>query len=289
MDNNHKANPTSGQLFIVATPIGHLSDITLRALEILKSVDCIAAEDKRNSVKLLNHFAIHTPMIAYHEHNESSMVEQIKFRLLQGEKVALISDAGTPLINDPGYALVRTLRLEGFQVTPIPGACSPIVAMSVSGLPTDQFTYFGFLPRSGQSREKLLTEIAQSPRTSVILESPKRVIKTVQALQKHCSDDREVCMARELTKLHETIVTLPISRFAHYFESQPLKGEVVLVIAPLTESEEVSDDQIRSCLMRSPFVDLAPSKRAQAVAAHLHIHKSTVYDQLLVLKNEQEE
>ncbi|MDX8407639.1 MAG: 16S rRNA (cytidine(1402)-2'-O)-methyltransferase, partial [Mariprofundaceae bacterium] len=171
-----------GQLFVVATPIGNLSDITYRAVETLKQVDAIGAEDTRTSRKLLQHYGIDTPMFALHEHNESNMTETLLARLLDGENIALISDAGTPLISDPGFRLVQKLRTTDIRVTPIPGASSIITALCASGLPTDHFRFAGFLSRSGKSRKSELALLEASSETTILLESPRRLVHTLKDL-----------------------------------------------------------------------------------------------------------
>ena len=180
MDSQPNRNAVTGQLFVVATPIGNLADISYRAVETLKQVDAIAAEDTRNSARLLAHYGIDTPMFACHEHNEAEMAEQLLARLKQGQDIALISYAGFCLKKNPGFRIVRLLRAAGVRVTPIPGACSPIVALSAAGLPTDRFTFLGFLPRSGAKREDALRQIAHAAHTQVLLESPHRLLDTLR-------------------------------------------------------------------------------------------------------------
>ncbi|MDQ6956610.1 MAG: 16S rRNA (cytidine(1402)-2'-O)-methyltransferase, partial [Mariprofundaceae bacterium] len=195
MDSQDNPIQTSGQLFIVATPIGNLADMTYRAIETLKNVDWIAAEDTRVSGRLLEYYDIKTAMFACHDHNEAKVAERMLERLQAGESGALISDAGTPLINDPGYRLVRKIRQAGLGVVPIPGACSPITALCASGLATDQFTYMGFLARSGRSRTLQLQAVADAVHTCVFLESPKRIVKTLQHLA-GVVGSKEICIGR---------------------------------------------------------------------------------------------
>jgi len=201
MESQPKHQTPTGQLFVVATPIGNLGDITYRAVETLKNVDLIAAEDTRTSRKLLQHCGISTPMIAVHEHNEEYAAGKLLQRLQQGESIALISDAGTPLISDPGYRLVRKLRSEGIRITPIPGASSVLTALCAAGLPTDHFRFEGFLPRSGASRSAAMQRVAESSETNVILESPRRLLSSLKNLQPLLEEGRELVVARELTKL----------------------------------------------------------------------------------------
>jgi len=266
-----------GQLFIVATPIGNLGDMTYRAVQTLRQADVIAVEDTRVSGRLLSHFGINRPMMTCHEHNEEKIAAKIINYLEEGHKVALISDAGTPLINDPGYRLVKRVREAGFDVLPIPGASSPIAALCVSGLPTDQFTYAGFFPRSGKSRSDLVATLEKARHTYLLLESPRRLVKTLETLTKANMAGREICVARELTKLHEEFVSgSPEEVLAHFREHEP-RGEIVLLVGPLTGDIEVSDDDLRDALESEEMKALPPSKRAGVVAKQTGVAKSRVY------------
>lgn len=266
-----------GQLFIVATPIGNLGDITYRAAETLRQADIIAVEDTRVSGRLLSHLGITTAMMTCHEHNEEKVAGKIIRQLEKGEQVALISDAGTPLINDPGYRLVKKVREAGFKVLPIPGASSPIAALSVSGLPTDQFTYAGFFPRSGKNRSELIAALERARHTYVLLESPRRLVKTLEALTKANMAGREVCVARELTKLHEEFVSGSPDEVLAHFQGHEPRGEIVLLIGPVTGAVEISDDDLRAALSSEEMLTLPPSKRAGAVARQTGVPKSRVY------------
>lgn len=272
---NHQSR--EGQLFIVATPIGNLGDITYRAVETLKEADVIAVEDSRVSGRLLAHLGITTPMMICHEHNEEKALAKIIASLEAGKKVALISDAGTPLINDPGYRLVRKVRRAGFRVVPVPGACSPIVALCASGLPTDQFTYAGFFPRSGRSRSELVERLRKAAHTYVLLESPRRLLKTLETLCDAGMAEREVCVARELTKLHESLVCGQLEEvLAHFRENGP-RGEIVLLIAPASATVEATDDELVAALAMDEMQQFSPSKRAGVVAKQFGVPKSRVY------------
>ena len=270
----------AGQLFIVATPIGNLGDITYRAVETLKQVDLIAAEDTRISCRLLAHYGIDTPMISHHEHNEEAASKKILAKINAGTNIALISDAGTPLISDPGYRLVRLLRENDIEVVPIPGPSSPIAALSVSGLPTNSFTFLGFLPRSGQARQNILQQIAQAACTQVLLESPKRLPKTLEDMEKTCGPDREVCMARELTKLHEEVVQGGLRKVRAHIDTGRLRGEIVLIVSP-APARDITDEEIIDCLRRTDSPELPPSARAKKVAKQLGITRSRAYELLL--------
>lgn len=269
-----------GQLFIVATPIGNLGDITYRAVETLKQADTIAVEDTRVSGKLLARFGIDTPMLACHEHNEEQSARKIIARLQEGRSVALISDAGTPLINDPGYRLVRAVRQAGFTIVPIPGASSPIAALCASGMPTDRFTYAGFFPRGGSARDEELSRLQQASHTWLYLESPHRLVRTLQALEEGGMAVREVCVARELTKLHESFVSGSVTEVLAHYREHPPKGEIVLMIAPPSEPAEITDEMIVAELNSEEMLGLPPSKRAGSVARKLKVQKARVYDLL---------
>jgi len=277
MDTQTKHKSKQGKLFIVATPIGHLQDMTFRAVATLKSVQYIAAEDTRTSKKLLDYYAIHTPMMPCHEHNESKAGQKIMAKLAAGEDVALISDAGTPLINDPGYHVVRLLREHDFDIVTIPGACSPIAALAASGLPTDMFTYLGFLPRKGQARIKMLQNIQQAQHTQVFLESPKRILKTLQALQALAAmDERLCCVGRELTKLHEEFIQGSLTDVVQHFTAHAGRGEMVVMLAGAVV-KDLEDEDILSVLKQRQDDGLSASALAKAVALDLQVSRSRVY------------
>ena len=193
-----------GKLYLVATPIGNLEDISARALRLLREAACIAAEDTRTTGKLLAHYGIRTPMLAYHEHNKLVRIEAVLERLAAGD-VALVSDAGTPGLNDPGYELVRAALAAGFEVCPVPGPCAPVAALAASGLPTNSFIYLGYLPRKSAQRKALLAELTRERRTLIALETPHRLMESLEDIQAVLGD-RPLAVARELTKLHEEFV-----------------------------------------------------------------------------------
>jgi len=278
MTSQPKHQSDRGQLFVVATPIGNLSDMTYRAIETLKQVDSIAAEDTRTSRKLLQHYGIDTPMFALHEHNEAAMAETLIPRLQGGENIALISDAGTPLISDPGYRLVQKLRAANIRVVPIPGACSIITALCAAGLPTDHFRYAGFLSRSGKTRSRELAQIADADESTVFLESPRRLLPTLKDLSGVLDESRQICIARELTKLHEEFVNGTVAEVMAHFENAPPRGEIVMLVEPVDRKNEVIDDhQILACLAGASMQALPPSARAKAVAGALNVGKARVY------------
>ncbi len=278
MDSQPNHLTSCGQLFVVATPIGNLADITYRAVETLQSADMIAAEDTRNSRKLLQHYGIGTPMIAVHEHNESAMLNALLSHLHNGKNIALISDAGTPLISDPGYRLVCALVAKGVKIVPIPGCSSVIAALCAAGLPTDHFRFAGFLPRSGKARRMEIGRIAGSDETVVLLESPRRLLATLQDLQPCMAPQRQLTVARELTKLHEEFVRGDAAQLISHFSALPPRGEIVLMVGPAGEDDvEITDQHIIDCLNQPAMQSLPPSARARAVARTLGVSKSQVY------------
>ncbi len=218
-------------LFIVATPIGNLEDITLRALNILKEVDLIAAEDTRHSKKLLTHFKINTAMISYHSHSGQAKVDKIIAHIKAGKKLALISDAGTPGISDPAWTLIQAALNAEIKIVPIPGASAFLTALMACGLPMNQFNYLGFLPAK-KGRHSLFTSLLDANRTSIFYESPHRLLKTLKQLEEILGPDRSIVIARELTKLHETFYRGTTFTLLEQFNKQKPKGEIVILIAP---------------------------------------------------------
>ena len=221
-----------GTLFVVATPIGNLEDITARALRVLREVALIAAEDTRHSRKLLNHFGIKTALISCHEHNEQQRQELLLGRLLAGEQIALISDAGTPAIADPGYRLVRACHAAGVTVTPIPGPSAIITALSAAGEPTDRFVFEGFLPARAAARETTLRAVRDEPRTVVCYEAPHRLLATFKAIATIWGEGRPLVVARELTKLHEELFRGTVAEALAHFGAARIRGELVLILPP---------------------------------------------------------
>ena len=220
---------SKGTLYLCATPIGNLEDMTFRAVRILKEVDVIAAEDTRNSVKLLNHFDIHTPMTSYHEFNKIDKGQYLVKRLLEGENIALITDAGMPGISDPGEELVRMCRDAGVPVTAVPGACACVTALVISGRPTRRFCFEAFLPTDKKERRAVLEELKTETRTSIIYEAPHRLVKTLQELLNELGD-RNITVCKELTKKHETCFETTLKEAVPYYEQNEPRGEYVLVL-----------------------------------------------------------
>lgn len=233
---------TSGKLYVVATPIGNLDDITFRAVRVLKSVDLIAAEDTRHSRRLLSHLEISTPMTSYHEHNESAKATALVERLLGGESIALVSDAGTPGISDPGYRLVRAAQDAGIPVNAVPGPSAAVAALSASGLPTDRFTFHGFFPRKRSDSVRALHEAAAYGGTHVFFESPNRLAGTLSRIAHH-APRAEVFLARELTKLHEENLRGAAQEILDRYQDRTIRGECVLVVYFWPEQGEAAPEE----------------------------------------------
>lgn len=275
----------TASLYIVATPIGNLSDMSARAIEVLKEVAVIAAEDTRHSGHLLQHFSINTPMISVHEHNEQQRCETLLARLQQGESVALISDAGTPLISDPGYRLVSYMREYGMNVIPIPGSCALIAALSASGLPSDRFAFEGFLPPKQGARKQVLENLANESRTIIFYESPRRLQATLTDMLEIFGEQRQVCLAREITKLHETITTKPLTELLAWVSSDHYqqKGECVVLVEGI-QQQVASDDAEVNRILALLLKELPVKKAAAMAASLLDVSKNKAYDMALKLQ-----
>lgn len=276
----------SGILYIVATPIGNLKDITQRAIETLQNVNCIAAEDTRHSKRLLQHLGITKPLVSLHEHNETERANQLIGRLRQGEAIALISDAGTPLISDPGYILVRQVKNAGFRVVPIPGPCAAIVALSAAGLPTDRFVFEGFLPTKPKLRKERLENLQSEARTLVFYEVPHRISDSLQAMKQVLGDDRHIVFVRELTKVFETIKSGTIAEIIDWVtqDNNQQRGEIIVLVAGAKVISSVSgiasSDKILMVLLERTSV-----KQAAEMAAKITGNsKNNLYQRALELK-----
>ena len=232
-----------GTLYVVATPIGNLEDITLRALRVLKEVDVIAAEDTRHTQILLSHYGIHTPLTSYHEHNEKTKARQLMSRLERGEQIALVSDAGTPAISDPGYRLAVEAIRGGIPVIPIPGASALTAVLSAGGLPTDRFVFEGFLPAKKQERRARLRALSSETGTLAIYEAPHRLTETLNDLVEILGD-REIVLAREVSKVHEEFLRGRLTEVAKQVAGREIKGELTLLIGGSRGQSEVSQEQI---------------------------------------------
>ena len=232
----------SGTLYLCATPIGNLEDMTFRCVRILKEVDLIAAEDTRNSIKLLNHFDIHTPMTSYHEYNKIAKAHTLIEHLENGEDIALITDAGTPGISDPGEELVAMCQEAGIAVTAVPGAAACITALTISGLSTRRFAFEAFLPTDKKERQAVLNELTEETRTMIIYEAPHRRVRTLELLLETLGD-RRIRICRELTKKHETVFATTIRAAVNYYKEQEPKGECVLVIEGKSRQEQIAEER----------------------------------------------
>ena len=270
-------------LYIVATPIGNLGDISHRAIAILSTVDLIAAEDTRHSRKLLSQYDIRTPLLSFHEHSDDSRLDKLLERLRSGLSVALISDAGTPLISDPGYRLVRVVREAGIRVTPIPGACAVTAALSVAGLPSDRFTFEGFLPARATARQNTLGALAKERRTMVFYEAPHRVLDTLQAMAQQFGEDRRAVLARELTKTFETILEGSLQALADQVaeDSDQQRGEIVILVhgCPDPRAEDLNAETLRMLAVLSE--ELPPGQAASLVAKISGVSRKVLYQHVL--------
>lgn len=273
-------NSTAGTLYVVATPIGNLDDISARALKILRDVALIAAEDTRHSMRLMQHFGISTPLAACHEHNERDEGSRFLSRLQAGDDVALISDAGTPLISDPGYHLVRQVRAAGIKVVPVPGPCALIAALSAAGLPSDRFIFEGFLPAKAVGRRARLEAVKEESRTLIFYEAPHRILECLEDMELVFGGERVALLARELTKTFETLNGLPLAELRAWVagDSNQQRGECVVLVAgwQAPEGEDaVSADTLR---VLDLLLKEMPLKRAAAVAAEITgVRKNLLY------------
>ncbi|KAA0020880.1 16S rRNA (cytidine(1402)-2'-O)-methyltransferase [Salinicola corii] len=259
-----------GVLYVVATPIGNLEDLSARAGRVLSEVDAIAAEDTRHTQRLLRHLGVERPLISLHEHNEAARVDQLRRRLLDGEQLALVSDAGTPLISDPGFVLVRELRRSGCRVVPIPGPCALVAALSAAGLPTDRFTFEGFLPPKSGARRKRLEAGASREETRVFYESPHRIRDLLDDLASVVGD-RQVVLARELTKTFETLLEGSANELLAIMDADPdqARGEFVVMLAGAPVKEASADDAEGEALLRAMLAEEVAVKSAAAIAVRL--------------------
>ncbi len=276
----------AGELYVVATPIGNLGDMVPRAVDVLHAVDLIAAEDTRHSGRLLQHLGIETPMMAYHDHGDDRQMQRIIDALQAGQKIALISDAGTPLISDPGYKLVREVRLSGLKVIPIPGPCAFIAALSASGLPSDRFSFEGFPPHKSSARIKKFERLAKAPHTLVFYESPHRIVEALADMVGVFGPEREVVMARELTKTYETFLSGSLADVHRMVrdDANQQKGEIVLILHGADEDAINPDNDEQDRVLRL-LLDELPLKQAVALAAKVvGGQKNSLYQRALVLK-----
>ena len=277
--------PSSGTLFVVATPIGNMEDITLRAIRTLKEVDLVAAEDTRHSRKLLSRYEVSTPLVSYHDHNKEKRTPELLKRLKEGTSIALVTDAGTPSISDPGHYIVREAIKQSLPVVPIPGASALIAALSVSGLATDSFVFIGFVPRRSAKRKQWLNQLRDEPRPLILYESPKRLLGLMQDVL-DTMGDRHATIARELTKLHEEILRGPLSHLLKEMSRRdPVKGECTLLVAGCEKKPEIDREALRDRLrLLSQEKDLSLSSMVKEVAKEWDLPRKVVYEEALKLK-----
>jgi 16S rRNA (cytidine1402-2'-O)-methyltransferase len=272
---------TNGTLYVVATPIGNLEDITYRAVRVLGEVDLVAAEDTRHSRKLFARFGIQKPLISYHDHNEQLRQEELLTRLLSGEDIALISDAGTPCIADPGYRLIASCHAAGITVVPIPGPTASITALSAAGVSTERFAFEGYLPQKAKARTDLLKQLNGEQRTLVFYEAPHRLSATLSDLVDVLGAERPLVVARELTKLHEEFFRGTAAEAVSRFERKPARGELVLIIPPSTQGPQMNvREALRRLLNES---DLSRREAVKLIAREYGLPSSDIYRESLSL------
>jgi 16S rRNA (cytidine1402-2'-O)-methyltransferase len=272
-----------GELYVVGTPIGNLDDMSFRAIRVLKSVNAIASEDTRHTGKLLHHFEIKTPQISYHQHNHKQRAPELLDRLQQGQSIALVSDAGLPGISDPGYELVQVCIDAHVNVVPIPGPNAALTALMASGLPTDHFCFEGFLPTKASERQHRLTQIEAESRTVILYESPHRLQQTLQDLSA-LGAERELAIARELTKLHETFWRGKIGDAIAQYQTQQPRGEFTLIIAGKPATQTVyTDDRLRQELQILINQGISPSQASRQLAQSLNVPRRHLYQLSLAL------
>ncbi|SQH74862.1 putative methyltransferase [Shewanella benthica] len=267
-------------LYIVPTPIGNLGDISSRAIDVLNSVKLIACEDTRHSGKLLSHFGIETRKTSLHDHNERDRADWIIQKLSNGEPVALISDAGTPLISDPGYHLVSAVRAAGYDVIPLPGPCAAVTALSASGLPSDRFTFEGFLPSKEKGRFDKLTALKEDPRTLIFYESPHRIVQSLESFLAALGEDRQIVMAREITKTFETFLSGTVAEVLEMVKNDPnqQRGEIVLMCHGYRSAKDDAEIPTEVVNTLKLLVEELPLKKAAAIAGQIYgLKKNALY------------
>lgn len=284
----------AGCLYLCATPIGNLEDITMRVLRTLKEVDLIAAEDTRNSIKLLNHFDIHTPMTSYHEFNKFDKGHELVDLLLAGKNIALITDAGTPGISDPGEEVVKMAYEAGVTVTSLPGACAAVTGLTMSGRPTRRFCFEAFLPTDKKERQQVLKELETETRTMIIYEAPHRLVRTLEELKQTLGGERPMTVLRELTKKHETAFRTTLQGAVDFYTEQEPKGECVLVIEGINVAEQKKEMQLsweqvplEEHMEKYLSQGMSQKDAMKAVAADRGVGKREIYAQLLELQKKE--
>lgn len=276
-----------GRLYLISTPIGNLEDVTLRALRILKEVDLIAAEDTRHTRKLLAHYDIHKPLVSYHEHNQKEKEEFLLQEIKKGKTLALVTDAGTPGISDPGANLVKRFIGEDIPVIPVPGPSALIAALSISGLPTESFIFYGFLPHKESARQRMFISLKDRPETLIFFESPQRLKACLEDALKTLGD-RQAVVARELTKVFEEVYRGKLSEIIREIESKQIKGEITLVIAGSLASINQVDETLCTQLIKEYLNNgqLSLKEMATLLSAELKVSKREVYKKILEVKKE---
>ena len=279
-------------LFLVSTPIGNLGDITRRAADTLESVSRILAEDTRRTRTLLNHLDLKTPLVSLHSHNEASRRKKVLDWLSSGEDLALVSDAGTPLVSDPGQRIVEAAMEAGFTVVPIPGPSAVLAALVGSGFPGDRFSFLGFVPRKGRERAEILDRISTSPDAVVLFESPERVKALLDALIESCGSGRPVAVAREITKVYEEFVRGTLVQVREHFEAHAPRGEFVVVVSGRVELEDtgsVDEEAVRALAHALLNEGFSPSRAAREVARRLKLPRNLTYDIVQKVSEDQKE
>jgi 16S rRNA (cytidine1402-2'-O)-methyltransferase len=274
----------NGKLFIIATPIGNLLDITLRALEVLKSVDLILCEDTRVTNALLRNHLINKPLTVYNDHSNESTREKIINKLKSGQNLALVSDAGTPLISDPGYKLVQEIRSQNLAIETLPGACSVISALTLSGLPSDRFMFIGFLPHKNSAKEKIFSELNSIQTTLICFESANRLLETLKLMEQYFIG-RSIVIAREITKLYEETIGNNAREITQYYQENPnkLRGEIVMMISPPDENSENSEENTLKQL-NTLMKEMSLRDAVEIVANQSQLRKKEIYKLALTLK-----
>jgi 16S rRNA (cytidine1402-2'-O)-methyltransferase len=285
---SHTASINAGSLYVVATPIGNLEDMTPRAIRILSEVDLIAAEDTRHSGKLLKHFGIEAKTEALHEHNERSQVPRLIEILQAGKSIAFITDAGTPLVSDPGFHLVRSARQAGLTVIPVPGACAAIAALSAAGLPSDRFVFEGFPPAKSAARRAVFEKLREETRTLIFYESPHRILESLREMTEIFGPGREAVLARELTKQFETVRNGTLTELSAWVERDPHQqlGEFVILIHGVPRAEREAVDEEAERVLRILIEELPVSQAAALAAKVTGLKKNRLYEYALNLKGD---
>jgi len=267
-------------LYLVSTPIGNLSDMTRRAVDVIRGADVVFAEDTRRTGVLLRHYGIEARLISAHEHNEAARARLVVELLQEGKRVAMVSDAGTPLLSDPGARVVRSALEAGFEVIPVPGPSALLAALVASGIGADRFTFYGFLPRKGGGREELLEEIARSPHTAVIYESPQRVGSLLEDLHRVAGGERRVAVARELTKMHEEILRLSLAEAVETFRDREVRGEIVVVLEGAPAAAQSDPDETTARAMAEALLAqrVPPSAVAKQLRDRLKMSRNAAYE-----------